>query len=206
MLDIYFIRHGQTDYNLKNIVQGGGVDSDLNATGREQAAQFFRHYRHIPFQAVYSSELKRTQQTLEPFVQHLGYTIRPMVEFNELNWGDLEGKEATPEIHGKYLEMNREWSAGNLDVCGTNGESPLDGWDRAKPGVEQLIKTHKSGSKLLVCAHGRILRIMLSEILGYGMVKMNDFHHENTGLYHLRFQPNGRAIALKMNDSEHLKS
>ena len=57
---IYIIRHGETDYNRQGIIQGSGVDSDLNETGRIQAEKFFKAYHHIPFDKVYTSELKRT--------------------------------------------------------------------------------------------------------------------------------------------------
>ena len=60
---IYILRHGQTDYNLQGIVQGGGVDTSLNDTGRKQAHAFHEAYKHIPFEAVITSRLKRTHQT-----------------------------------------------------------------------------------------------------------------------------------------------
>lgn len=50
--DIYIVRHGQTDYNLKGIVQGSGVDASLNDTGREQAAAFHKAYGNYPFDRV----------------------------------------------------------------------------------------------------------------------------------------------------------
>ena len=65
---IYFIRHGQTDYNLKRIIQGSGIDSDLNETGREQGGLFFEQYKNIPFEVVMTSTLKRTHQTVAHFI------------------------------------------------------------------------------------------------------------------------------------------
>lgn len=42
---IYILRHGETDYNRRGIVQGSGVDAELNEYGRLQAEAFFRYYR-----------------------------------------------------------------------------------------------------------------------------------------------------------------
>ncbi|HLS39123.1 MAG TPA: histidine phosphatase family protein, partial [Sphingobacterium bovisgrunnientis] len=56
----YFIRHGQTDLNLKGIVQGRGVNTSLNDSGRKQADAFFNAYKHIPFDKIYTSTLVRT--------------------------------------------------------------------------------------------------------------------------------------------------
>ena len=66
-MKLYLIRHGETDYNRQGIVQGGGVDSSLNDLGRRQAEAFFEHYKHLRFDAVYVSALKRTHETLAPW-------------------------------------------------------------------------------------------------------------------------------------------
>src|SRR5687768_4016565 len=66
---IYLIRHGQTDFNLKNIVQGSGVDTDLNDKGRSQAEAFYNKYKHVPFDKVYTSALKRSMQSVDLFVK-----------------------------------------------------------------------------------------------------------------------------------------
>ena len=50
---IYITRHGQTDFNKKGIVQGSGVDSDLNETGRLQAEAFFKKFKDHPFDKLY---------------------------------------------------------------------------------------------------------------------------------------------------------
>jgi broad specificity phosphatase PhoE len=43
--ELYIIRHGETDLNKQGIVQGRGINSDLNDTGRAQAAAFFKMYK-----------------------------------------------------------------------------------------------------------------------------------------------------------------
>ncbi|HCZ37344.1 MAG TPA: histidine phosphatase family protein, partial [Cytophagales bacterium] len=65
---IYLIRHGQTDFNLKGIVQGSGVDSSLNAKGMAQAQAFFEMYKHIKFDKIYTSTLKRTRESVSGFI------------------------------------------------------------------------------------------------------------------------------------------
>jgi broad specificity phosphatase PhoE len=93
VLKLYLIRHGETDFNIQGIVQGGGVDSDLNELGRAQGQAFFEYYKHISFDSVYCSSLKRTAQTLHPFVE-LGHELIARPELNEFNWGVLEGKKS----------------------------------------------------------------------------------------------------------------
>ncbi|HMQ00532.1 MAG TPA: histidine phosphatase family protein, partial [Cyclobacteriaceae bacterium] len=66
---IFLIRHGQTDFNLKNIVQGSGVDAPLNIKGRRQAALFYEAYKWIQFDKVYTSKLKRSIESVAGFIQ-----------------------------------------------------------------------------------------------------------------------------------------
>ena len=56
---MYFIRHGETDENVKRIVQGCGVDSVLNENGLNQGKKFYEHYKNIGFKKMYCSALKR---------------------------------------------------------------------------------------------------------------------------------------------------
>src|SRR5690606_41217146 len=53
--------------NLKGIVQGRGIDSPLNETGKKQAEAFYAHYRDVAFDKIYTSTLLRTHQTVAPF-------------------------------------------------------------------------------------------------------------------------------------------
>ena len=57
---------------------------------------------------------------------------------------------------------------------------------------------------MLVCTHGRLLRILLAGALGYGLHRMNMFPHENTGLNILRMNRHGRFMVERLNDLTHL--
>ena len=67
--EVFIIRHGQTDLNKDHIVQGSGVDSSLNAYGRKQAAAFYKLYKNQAFEVVLTSALKRTHETVAPFLE-----------------------------------------------------------------------------------------------------------------------------------------
>lgn len=202
MPKLYLIRHGQTDYNLKGIVQGGGIDSDLNATGRRQGKLFFETYKHIDFARVVCSELKRTYQTIHYFEQ-AGYEVERLSAINEMNWGMLEGM-AAEHAKPEYERLNRVWAAGVIDQPIQGGESPTGVWERVKPGIEEIVAGLGPDENALICAHGRLLRIILSEMLGYGIQHMNNFQHENTGLSLLNRLSNGRWTAERLNDLSHL--
>lgn len=203
MRRLYFIRHGETDFNLQNIVQGGGVDSDLNATGQRQGDLFFQRYQSVHFDKVYCTQLKRTYQTVQPF-EGLGHEIHRLPELNELGWGVIEGQEASEEVVKKFKQINDCWNSGDLNACIEGGESPIQCWNRARTGIDHILAELPPNGKALVCIHGRISRIILSELTGYGMAYMNHFPHHNTALNLVRFHSKNRCIIERMNDLSHL--
>jgi 2,3-bisphosphoglycerate-dependent phosphoglycerate mutase len=197
---IYLIRHGQTDYNLKGIVQGRGVDSELNNTGKQQARLFFEHYQHVPFEAVLTSTLKRTHQTIEPFIA-AGHQHQVKVELDEIDWGIFEGVEHDAILQGAYQNIIQSWSRGMLDNKIEGGESAAELFKRQQPLVEELHDI--SFDNFLICSHGRAIRSLLCGLLRRPLQDMDQFKHDNTCLYKLSFGDNGFKIDLE-NDLRHL--
>lgn len=199
---IYLIRHGQTEYNLRGIVQGSGVDTDLNDTGRSQVKAFFEVYKDIPFDRVYASALKRSQQSVQGFTDR-GIPLTTMANFNEINWGKKEGQKITPEEDEYYHYMLAQWQAGNVDHRIEGGESPLDVVARLKPAMQQLL-ANADDHTILLCMHGRAMRVLLCHLLNYPLRCMDYFEHANLGLYVLHHT--GTMFTLKnFNDVSHLR-
>jgi broad specificity phosphatase PhoE len=197
---IYIIRHGQTDFNVKQVVQGRGVNSDLNDTGLKQAELFFKAHQEIQFDVVYTSSLKRTWQTVDNFInKNIPHISKP--EIDEIDWGIFEGVEHNPSLQNDYYNIINEWKNGNLTIKIKGGESAQDLADRLIPFVEEL-KTN-TNQTILVCTHGRTLRVLMCLLLGLPISKMDDFYHNNTCLYHLSYDGNKFNI-IKENDLSHL--
>jgi probable phosphoglycerate mutase len=198
---IYIIRHGQTDFNLQGIVQGSGVDSSLNAMGRAQAHAFFETYGAIPFDKVYTSGLKRTTQTVEQFIQ-LGIPHESLSGLNEISWGSNEGQKITPEEDAYYHWMMKQWEDGNTSLRIQGGESPEEVAARQQPVLE-IISKHEQHETLLICMHGRAMRILLCQLLHYPLKSMDLFEHANLCLYLLEFTGTMFQV-IKYNDISHL--
>lgn len=204
-MKIYLIRHGETDFNRRGIVQGGGVDSDLNALGREQSDAFFQHYRHIEFDAVYVSPLKRTHQTVQRWQDERGFQLQIEPGLTELSWGVLEGKVPTREESEAFRQLKQKWQAGQLELSVEGGESPLQCWERLQ-GVLQSLKQKHLNQTILVCSHGRTSRVLLASITGNGLTDMERFNHSNTGLNILQLDESGAFRAEVINSLAHLKA
>lgn len=91
MADLYLVRHGQTELNVQNILQGWH-DSPLTACGREQALATRAAFaaRGVAFDHVYSSPLGRARHTAELIVG-AGRSIEPVDDLREWQLGSLEG-------------------------------------------------------------------------------------------------------------------
>ena len=199
---IYVVRHGQTDFNLQNIVQGSGIDSDLNARGREQARAFYEAYKHVPFDKVYTSALRRTQQSVQSFIDD-GLPVESLPGLNEISWGTKEGFRITPDEDAYYHHMIRQWQLGDTSLRIEAGESPDDVVKRMQPAIDHIMSQSNEGT-VLVCMHGRAIRILLCTLLRYPLRCMDTFDHENLCLYQLHF--NGSFFSVELyNDTRHLR-
>jgi broad specificity phosphatase PhoE len=199
---VYLVRHGQTDFNLKNIVQGSGVDTDLNDLGRKQAALFFETYKHVSFDKIYTSALKRSQQSVQQFID-LGIPFDALVGLNEISWGTKEGHRVTPEEDAYYHYMLEQWRLGHTHLKIEGGESPDDVVKRMKPAVDYIM-ARKDEKTILVCMHGRAIRILLCHLLHYPLRSMDMFEHQNLGLYLLNYTGSMFTIE-KYNDDAHMR-
>ena len=199
---IYIIRHGQTDFNLKGIVQGSGVDSSLNPIGQLQAKAFFDTYRSVPFDKIYISKLKRTAESVHDFIS-LGIPFEKLEGLNEISWGTNEGQKITPEEDAYYHWMLKQWQSGNTAERIQGGESPEDVVARQRVALEHIMsKTEEKN--VLICMHGRALRIILCELLNYPLKSMDMFEHENCCLYILNYTGSMFSVEL-YNSTAHLK-
>jgi broad specificity phosphatase PhoE len=108
---IYLVRHGQTEFNKKGIVQGSAVNSSLNDTGRAQAHAFYQAYKHIPFDAVYTSALNRSIESVQAFIdQSIPHFIRPGL--NEISWGEMGSWQQVPNT----MNIKTFCCAGNKEM------------------------------------------------------------------------------------------
>ena len=201
--DIYIIRHGETDYNRRGIVQGSGVDADLNEMGRAQAMAFFQAYQHLPFAKIYTSALKRTHQTVEPFTE-LGIPYEQLSGLNEISWGVMEGRIPNTLADGYFRNLIENWSAGNTAMTTDQGESPEDLVARQRPAIAHIL-AQPNESPVLIAMHGRAMRILLSWLLAKPLARMDEFEHSNLCLYKLTYQSNTGTFTLDLaNDTAHL--
>jgi broad specificity phosphatase PhoE len=198
---IYVTRHGQTDFNKQGIVQGSGVDSDLNEFGRAQVAAFYEAYKNHPFEKLYVTGLKRTHQSMDGFLK-AGLKHEKLTELNEISWGIREGVPVDEEGNAYYQGILNRWNKGETNIAIEGGESPDEVAVRTRRGMEYIVSQPEDF--VLVCMHGRAMRIMLAEILNYPLSEMDKFGHENLCLYELEYTGSMFKV-IRSCDTSHLE-
>ena len=197
-MKLYIIRHAETEYNRKGIIQGSEVDSDINDIGDSQSKSFYDYYQNVNFDKIYTADLKRTFQTVNRVTEY-GTEYEILKEFNEISWGVNQGKSDDLEDYSKLIDT---WLAGDLNNKFEKGESPNEMSLRLVKGFNKVLEDNHD--TVLLCIHGRALRILLSKIIDNDLTKMDKYIHSNTGLYILEFK-DGKYEILGSNLRDHLE-
>ena len=178
---LYLVRHGETDYNRDNVMQGGGIDSPLNATGRAQSEALADRLASVSFDVVYTSPMQRTEETADIVAgPHEPIPRRRLDALREMGWGVLEGQGPSEERDALLQSVKADWRNGNFDRAVDGGESIHDVAARAQNAIDHLM-THEMGNTVLVVTHGRYLRVFLSTLIdGADLYQMHTFGHSNT--------------------------
>lgn len=200
--ELYIIRHGETDLNKHGIVQGRGIDSSLNETGKAQGAAFYQVYKYLPFDKVYTSSLKRTQQTVQHFIS-AGIPWQALSGLDELAWGEWEGQSRTNVSVIIFRDLLEKWHNGNYYAKLRGGESPAEVEHRLKQALEHIMSQPQE-KLVLICMHGRAMRLLLCLLSGKPLSKMGDFPHQNTTLYKVSVR-DGQFTITDFNNTDHLK-
>ena len=203
---LYLVRHGETEHNRRNIIQGGGVDSELNAAGRAQAEALAQRLRSVSFDALYASTLQRARQTADILARpHEPLTRTHLHDLSEMDWGVFEGEPPSEERDALMKALKSKWRDGAYDRAVEGGESIRDVQERAQRAIRHIL-TREVGRTVLVVTHGRYLRVLLATILDdYGLKHMQELGHSNTCVNRVVVEE-GRAWADLQNCTAHLSS
>jgi broad specificity phosphatase PhoE len=163
----YIVRHGETEWNVKRIVQGH-KDSALTHEGKRQAHLLKVHFRKISFAAVYSSDLLRAKKTAQIINWEKKLAITTTKALRERSFGYLEGKTFS-QIKEDFAKLIPRYQKESQLQAGKNGlariESDEEMTSRTFTFLRELSLLHQ-GKKVLLVTHGGLLRTLLIH-LGY---------------------------------------
>ncbi|NKK84216.1 2,3-bisphosphoglycerate-dependent phosphoglycerate mutase [Rhizobium leguminosarum bv. viciae] len=177
---LVLVRHGQSDWNLKNLFTGW-KDPDLTELGIQEAnagGTALAEYG-IKFDVAYTSVLVRAQHTLKLILDKVGQpdlqTIRDQA-LNERDYGDLSGLNKD-DARAKWGEEQVHVWRRSYDVPPPGGESLRDTGARVWPYyLTEILPRVLRGEKVLVAAHGNSLRslvMVLDKLNKEGVLALN---------------------------------
>ena len=149
--DIIVVRHGETDWNREHRIQGH-LAIGLNERGRAQATALARRLADEDFDALYSSDLLRAQQTADVIARPLALSVSTDARLREWDLGVLAG-ETHASARRRCPETLAIYSEARPDAVVPGGESIRQRYHRVIAAVEEIARTHRGG-RVLVVTHG----------------------------------------------------
>jgi len=162
---LVLVRHGQSEWNLKNLFTGW-KDVDLTDTGIAEARAAGKKLkaRDLKFDVAFTSDLKRAQRTLDLILEEMGQSGIPITRnqaLNERDYGELVGLNKDDARKKWGDEQVLQWRR-SYDVPPPGGESLKDTVARALPYfVQEILPRVLRGERTLVSAHGNSLRALV---------------------------------------------
>ena len=168
MPTLVLVRHGESQWNLENRFTGW-VDVPLSEKGLREAQSAGERLKkeNIRFDAAFTSELQRAQNTLKSILECLGQSSIPVEKsqaLNERHYGDLQGLDKAETAKKFGDEQVKIWRR-SYDIAPPGGESLKDTAARTLPYFEsKILPELKKGKNILVAAHGNSLRSIVMHL------------------------------------------
>ena len=160
MQEIILVRHGQTDWNRENRIQGG-LNIPLNARGKEEARAIALKLAHITIHYIYSSKLSRAYATAVEIAKFHKIKVITDSRLNELGQGKWE-KMRVAEVRRLYPDLYLRWEKNPTLVTPPGGESINEVFQRVEEfWIENILA--KKGTGVIV-AH-KIINALIKSIL-----------------------------------------
>lgn len=210
--ELLLIRHGDAIPTADEIIPSGIYDDlPLSSIGRRQVQALTERLQEQRFDAIYSSPLRRCQQTAAPLANALGLTPVIVEGIKEIRLGRVIELPApapgddldvlTKALHARQMEITRRAAGtGSWDAIGDNEPSKAFR-QRIVESIDAIARQH-IGQRVLVFAHGGTINAYAAEVLGLE----SDFFFPcaNTSITVVRVNATHRVLFV-MNDIAHLK-
>lgn len=159
MCTVYLVRHGETDWNKKGIIQGKS-DIPLNHTGIKQAEKLAYKLKEIKFDKAYSSDLIRAKKTAEILILNRDLQLETNIALRERDFGKFEGGHFSFLENAKIHSVHKD-RVSKLKALGVETDESLQ--ERVVNYINKISKVNL-GKTILVVSHGGVMRWFLVNI------------------------------------------
>ena len=152
-MELYLVRHAQTNYNKTHRIQGSQIDSELSDDGLNQTKKIANRLKDIHFDLILSSPLKRTRKTLEVIMQvhdqsFCDSKVKLENDLIERDWGSASGMY---------------WKDVDFENLPSDAESQVKVLNRVIKLLESYYNQN-SDSKVLIVTHSGVIRALLDNL------------------------------------------
>ncbi|WP_125567689.1 histidine phosphatase family protein [Companilactobacillus insicii] len=206
-MDLYFVRHGKTEWNLEGKYQGGHGDSPLLPESLHDISKLAERLKDVRIDHAYTSPLPRAKTTAETLIEdmHREIPLTIVPGLREFDLGIMEGqkfvkleKEMPEVIHSFRFEPS------TYDYQRIKGESFEQVAKRTNESVQEIVDKSSSNSTALIVSHGAALVTCIQSLLGTKIADIRkDGGLSNTSLTHLRYS-DGQYKLIKWNETGYL--
>ena len=204
-MEIYFVRHGQTVWNVEKRFQGLS-DSPLTELGITQAKLLGEKLKDIKFDKFYSTSLKRANDTAKYIKGNREQEVEIFDDFVEISMGDMEGMQHE-EFKKLYPEQVKNFFFNQLeyDPAAYHGECFIEVREGVINGLNKFVELNKNYERVLVVSHGATLKTLLHYISGKDISTLSDEAiPKNTSYTIVKYQ-NGKFEITDFSNTSHLE-
>lgn len=199
--EIFLVRHGETEWNATGKFQGS-TDICLSERGIAQA-QYAKPRLKNKFDVIYTSPLKRALQTAQIISEGSGKTPIIINDLREINFGKWEGL-TRKEIRALYGSEFDSWQNDDENAYLVEGDISLKMASiRAKNAILKIAQDCP-GKKVLIVAHGGIIKAGLVGIFDWKMTMYHRIFLDNTSISSLSFDSSLNPTLVTLNDTNHV--
>lgn len=197
---IILIRHGETEENLRGILQGHRYGT-LTTRGRAQIDQLAHRLADEPVSRILSSDLDRARYTSERIAERRKAQITLHPELRERYLGPFEGSPVD-----EYARARDAAGGDPLSYSFGGSESLYALRERAIQAWREVIEPVALVEPVIVSAHGLFNRVLLAWLLGYELSRAFELEQENTCVNLIDVAADGRPTVTLLNCTAHLPS
>ena len=195
---LYIIRHGETEQNVKGLLQGKSA-GNLNNKGIEQARLTGQALRNKGITAIHSSNLDRALDTALIISDLIGAVLIPENQLRERNLGNLEVKS-----WDDYFRAQQASGQSHEEFKPDGGESLLEMQIRLKPFLEEISGPYQKGN-LLIVGHNSLNTVLLDMLTDLTLAEIFEKGQNNACINILDVNAPMKAEVVQINDVSHLQ-
>lgn len=194
MLEVYFLRHGQTEWNAQGNRYCGRTDIELTELGMSQAKDIGQQLKAVAFDQVFSSPLKRACKTAD--MASGGKSVSLDERLIEVDFGQWEGLRRD-EFVAKDPASWQRWEAdpGNT-AAGNIGETAMQVVTRVDDFFKQCCRMYPSG-RIMVVAHNGVNRLYMAWKLGMPLSNYRQLVQDNSTITVFELESESGLLTLK---------